>query len=119
LLQEREEKGIKDVAIFRLEQYYPFPSAALTEHLKLYKQAELVWCQEEPMNMGAWMFLDRRLERILEEIGAAKTRPIYVGRPAAASPSTGMLGRHQAEQEEVVRQALVLEEKVARGVYAI
>jgi 2-oxoglutarate dehydrogenase E1 component len=106
LLEEREKKAIKDVAIVRLEQFYPFPKARLLEVLSPYKSAQWVWCQEEPMNMGAWSFLDRRLEDVLIDLGARQTRPLYVGRAASASPATGVLGRHVAEQEQLVTQAL-------------
>lgn len=106
LLEEREKQGQQDVAIIRLEQYYPFPRVQLLETLKPYKTAELIWCQEEPMNMGAWYFLDRRLESILVELGAQKPRPVYVGRTSAASPATGVLSRHVIEQAQLVAQAL-------------
>lgn len=108
LLQEREKQGIQDIAIVRLEQYYPFPRIRLMEVLKPYRAAQLVWCQEEPMNMGAWSFLDRRLESVLTELGGQYLRPFYVGRPAAASPATGILNRHVAEQERLVMEALTL-----------
>lgn len=119
LLQEREKQGIKDIAIIRLEQFYPFPSYLLSDLLKPYKHAEFVWCQEEPMNMGAWTFLDRRLEDVLAGIGVAKSRPLYAGRPAAASPATGSLARHTIEQEMLIRLALTREQEITRGVYAI
>ena len=106
LLEEREKQGITDIAIVRLEQYYPFPRAKLLEVLSPYQSAQLVWCQEESMNMGAWSFLDRRLEDVLIELGVQQTRPLYVGRVASASPATGILGRHVAEQEQLVAQAL-------------
>ena len=108
LLQERERQGIQNIAIIRLEQYYPFPRTKLREVLTPYKEAQLIWCQEESMNMGAWAFLDRRLENVLAELGARQTRPLYVGRAASASPATGILSRHTAEQEQLVAQALAL-----------
>jgi len=108
LLQEREKQGIQDIAIVRLEQYYPFPRTRLMEVLSPYKVAQLVWCQEEPMNMGAWAFLDRRLEGVLTELGAQHSRPLYAGRPASASPATGILSRHVSEQEQLVAEALML-----------
>jgi len=109
LLEKREEKGIKDIALIRLEQYYPFPHDKLVEILKPYKNAELIWCQEEPMNMGAWTFLDRRLEGVLTEANIGSKRPSYVGRPEAASPATGLLSRHIFEQNLLISQALNLE----------
>lgn len=108
LLEEREKRELQNVAIVRLEQFYPFPREQLLEALKPYKQAELIWCQEEPMNMGAWSFLDRRLESVLTELGTKNTRPVYVGRKAAASPATGVLTRHTLEQQELIAQALGL-----------
>ena len=71
LLTERREKSISDVAIMRLEQIYPFPEKTLTRELTPYRNAEVVWCQEEPENMGAWNFVDRRLEKVLAGIGDA------------------------------------------------
>jgi 2-oxoglutarate dehydrogenase E1 component len=106
LLEERTKHNINDIAIIRLEQYYPFPHTHLLEALKPYKDVPLIWCQEEPMNMGAWNFLDRRLEGVLVELGAKHVRPIYVGRSSAASPATGVLSRHAAEQSEVIAKAL-------------
>ena len=106
LLAERRERGINDVAIVRLEQFYPFPVRALKEALEPYVGAEVVWCQEEPENMGAWSFLDRKLEYVLGLIGNFAKRPNYVGRPAAASPATGLAKVHAAEQAALVDQAL-------------
>jgi len=108
LLAERREKGVNDVAIVRLEQLYPFPEAALASMLERYHQAEVVWCQEEPENMGAWTFVDRRLERLLTRLDMPAHRPAYVGREAAASPATGVAKVHAAEQMHLVRKALAL-----------
>jgi len=106
LLAAREQQGITDVALVRLEQFYPFPAPQLAQALSEYKNAEVVWCQEEPMNMGAWHFLDRRLEDVL-----AGKRPAYVGRPPAAAPATGILSRHHDEQAKLVAEALYVERK--------
>lgn len=108
LVEERNKHNIHEVAIIRLEQYYPFPHNHLKEALKPFKDVQLFWCQEEPMNMGAWSYLDRQLEGVLMEMGAKHTRPIFVGRPAAASPATGVFSRHIAEQEQVIAKALAL-----------
>ncbi|RAI59486.1 2-oxoglutarate dehydrogenase E1 component [Roseicella frigidaeris] len=108
LLQERRDKGVKDVAILRLEQIHPFPVNALKTVLAPYRNAELLWCQEEPENMGAWTFIDRRLEKVLREIGIKAQRPDYVGRKEAASPATGLAKVHQQEQQTLVREALGL-----------
>jgi 2-oxoglutarate dehydrogenase E1 component len=108
LFEEREKRGIKDVYLMRLEQLYPFPVEALSEELGRFKQAELVWCQEESQNMGAWHFADRRLEAVMGQVGTAHARPRYVGRAESASPATGLAARHKAEQEALVDQALSL-----------
>ncbi|MCA3324861.1 MAG: 2-oxoglutarate dehydrogenase E1 component [Roseomonas sp.] len=106
LLQERRDKGIKDVAIVRLEQLYPFPRISLPRVLAQYGNAEVVWCQEEPENMGAWNFVDRRIESVLKTLDIAAKRPEYVGREEAASPATGLAKVHQQQQQALVRAAL-------------
>jgi 2-oxoglutarate dehydrogenase E1 component len=106
LLTERRESGKNDVAILRLEQIYPFPERTLTSAIAPYPNAELVWCQEEPENAGAWLFLDRRLEKLLIGIGGKAQRPRYVGRDASASPATGSARVHAAEQAALVAAAL-------------
>ncbi len=106
LLATRREKGIKDVAIVRLEQLYPFPIRSLTAALAPYKNAEVVWCQEEPENMGGWQFVDRRIEKVLLDMEIAAKRPRYIGRDAAASPATGLARTHNAQQAALVAAAL-------------
>jgi 2-oxoglutarate dehydrogenase E1 component len=108
LLQERREKGIDDVALVRVEQMYPFPKNSLGRALAPYRNAEVVWCQEEPENMGAWTFMDRRIEKVLATLDIAAKRPTYVGREEAASPATGLARIHQQQQEALVRAALGL-----------
>ena len=108
LFAERAERGIKDIAVVRMEQLYPFPVRSLTGELERYPAAEIVWCQEEPMNMGGWSFVDRRIEAILGNIGAKAKRPAYVGRAEAASPATGLLKRHNMEQAKLVDEALTI-----------
>ena len=94
------------VAIVRCEQFYPFPQAALIELLAGYPQAkELVWCQEEPRNMGGWTFMESRLENLLSRC----ERPRYVGREASASPATGSYAVHTQEQQRLVNEALTIE----------
>lgn len=112
LLAARREKDIKDVAIVRVEQLYPFPEAALAAELKRYPEADIVWCQEETENGGAWHFVDRRIEKALVRAGHKAGRPQYVGRAAAASPATGLARIHAAEQADLVDRALGL--KAAR-----
>ena len=108
LYQAREEKGVQDVALVRVEQLYPFPAKSLGAVLARYPNAELVWCQEEPENMGAWHFVDRRLEAVLSGLDVKAKRPRYVGRPAAASPATGLLKRHNQEQARLIDEALTV-----------
>ncbi|MCP4329508.1 MAG: 2-oxoglutarate dehydrogenase E1 component [Alphaproteobacteria bacterium] len=108
LYQERESRGLKDVYLLRLEQLYPFPREALTNELARFPQAEMVWCQEEPKNMGAWSSVEPSIELVLGEVGARHKRPSYAGRVAAASPASGSLKRHQAEQKKFVDDALTV-----------
>lgn len=108
LLEKREAEGIRNIPIIRLEQLYPFPHEELVDILKPYTNANVVWCQEEPMNMGAWTYLDRRLEAVLIEANLQEKRPSYVGRMEAASPATGLFSRHIFEQNLLVSQALNL-----------
>jgi 2-oxoglutarate dehydrogenase E1 component len=106
LAEARSEREIRSVALIRLEQLYPFPEAALSEALAPYSQAEVVWCQEETANGGAWSFVDRRLEAILAALGHANPRPRYVGRPPRPAPAGGLKSAHAAEQDRVVAEAL-------------
>jgi 2-oxoglutarate dehydrogenase E1 component len=106
LLAERRERGIRDVAIVRLEQFYPFPVKSLKSAIEAYTKAEVVWCQEEPENNGGWTFVDRRIEAVLGCLDGVAKRPRYVGRAAAASPATGLAKTHAAEQAALVNQAL-------------
>ncbi len=110
LVEKREENKINHVAIIRLEQLYPFPHHRLVDILRMYKDAEVIWCQEEPMNMGAWTFIDRRLEDVLKHVNLKSKRPIYMGRPESASTATGLYSRHVFEQNLLVNQALNLVE---------
>ena len=102
LFEEREKRGLNDVYLLRLEQFYPYPDDAIQREVKRFKNAEIVWCQEEPKNMGAWTFLDPFLEESLIAIGAKNTRAKYVGRPAAASTATGIGAKHKKEQQAVL-----------------
>jgi 2-oxoglutarate dehydrogenase E1 component len=108
LLQERRDRKIDNVTIFRLEQLYPFPEKTLAEELKKYPNAEIIWCQEEPQNQGYWHFVDRRIEAVLAQIKHKSVRPRYVGRIEAAAPATGLLARHQAEQAKILDETLKL-----------
>jgi 2-oxoglutarate dehydrogenase E1 component len=106
LVKARAEKGDTSVALVRLEQLYPFPFKTLADVLRRYPRADIVWCQEEPQNMGAWSFVDRRIERVLSGLNLAAKRPRFVGRAEAASPATGLFKRHQQEQAQLVQDAL-------------
>ncbi len=108
LLAERRERGLRDVALIRVEQLHPFPAQSLGRALAPYRRAEVIWCQEEPANMGAWSFMDRRIETVLAGLDNAAKRPAYAGRDAAASPATGLAKVHQQQQDALVRQALGL-----------
>ena len=108
LVAERRKRGIDDIAIYRIEQLYPFPFNRLGVRLSAYPNAEIVWCQEEPENMGAWHFVDRRIERSLAGIDIKAKRPIYIGRPESASPATGSARTHVKEQADLVERALTV-----------
>ena len=106
LHEAREAAGIDDVYLMRLEQLYPFPEQAMIEEIKRFPAAEVIWCQEEPKNMGAWTFVEPHLEAALEHAGIGHPRPGYVGRSAAASTATGQLSKHAAEQKALVAAAI-------------
>jgi 2-oxoglutarate dehydrogenase E1 component len=106
LYDEREKRGIDDVYILRVEQLYPWPHKALAHELSRFKEAEFVWCQEEPQNMGAWTFVQAALERVLEFIKMKHTKPGYAGRPASASTATGLMSRHLKELKAFLDEAL-------------
>ncbi|NUB44363.1 2-oxoglutarate dehydrogenase E1 component [Fertoebacter nigrum] len=106
LLAERDKRGLDDVYLLRLEQFYPFPALSLVKELERFKGAEIIWCQEEPKNQGGWSFVEPNLEWVLTRIGAKHSRATYAGRAASASPATGLASRHKAEQEALVNDAL-------------
>jgi 2-oxoglutarate dehydrogenase E1 component len=106
LYEEREKRGIDDVYLLRVEQLYPFPMKALVQELGRFKQAEVVWCQEEPRNMGAWHFVEPYLEWVLNQVGGASRRPRYAGRPAAAATATGLASKHLAQLKAFLEDAL-------------
>ncbi len=111
LLEERDARGITDVYLMRVEQFYPFPALSLVKELERFKQAEIVWCQEEPKNQGAWSFIEPNIEWVLTRIKSKHTRPIYAGRAAAASPATGLASAHKAQQAQLVDDALTIKGK--------
>jgi 2-oxoglutarate dehydrogenase E1 component len=106
LYDEREKRGIDDIYLLRIEQLYPFPAKALMTELTRFKQAEIVWCQEEPRNMGGWVFVDIFLEWVLNQIGAKHRRARYAGRPASASTAVGQMSLHVAQLKQFLDEAL-------------
>ena len=106
LFEERAKRGINDVAIVRIEQLYPWPKDTVTSQIRRYPAAEIVWCQEEPGNMGAWVFVMPRLNFILEEIGRGQRQAMYCGRVPSAAAATGVHHHHDEEQAHLVGQAL-------------
>jgi 2-oxoglutarate dehydrogenase E1 component len=106
LFEEREKRGLDDIYILRLEQLYPFPLKALVHELTRFKKAELIWCQEEPRNQGAWAFVQPYLEWVLEQSGGVAKRARYVGRPASAATATGLMPSHLKQLKTFLDEAL-------------
>ena len=106
LLEAREAAGIDDVYLLRVEQMYPFPAQSMLRELKRFPNADVIWCQEEPKNQGAWFFMEPNLEWALGRVEGKAQRARYVGRKAAAAPATGLASRHVKEQEALVAEAL-------------
>ncbi|MFN0264981.1 2-oxoglutarate dehydrogenase E1 component [Tepidamorphus sp. 3E244] len=106
LFEAREERGIDDIYLMRLEQLYPVPAKALVQELARFRDAEMVWCQEEPKNMGAWSFIEPSLEWALDHVGAKHTRVRYAGRPGSAATATGLMSKHQAQLQAFLDEAL-------------
>ncbi|MGS4945053.1 2-oxoglutarate dehydrogenase E1 component [Meridianimarinicoccus sp. RP-17] len=109
LLEERDARGIDDIYLLRIEQFYPFPALSLVKELERFKEAQVIWCQEEPKNQGAWTFIEPNIEWVLRRIKAKAKRPKYVGRAASASPATGLASQHKAQQAALVNDALTIE----------
>jgi len=109
LLQERDAHNLTDTYLLRVEQLYPVPALALTKELSRFKNADLIWCQEEPKNQGAWSFIEPNLEQILDRLKVKAKRANFVGRPPSASPATGLASQHKEQQEKLVFEALNLE----------
>ncbi|MEF3368025.1 2-oxoglutarate dehydrogenase E1 component [Methylocystis sp. 9N] len=105
LWEEREKRGIDDVYLLRVEQLYPFPLKGLVTALARFKEADIVWCQEEPKNMGAWFFVEPYLEWVLAQVGGKTKRARYVGRPAAAATAAGTMSRHLAQLKTFLEEA--------------
>ena len=109
LLEERDRRGINDIYLLRFEQFYPFPAISAVKELERFKNAEMIWCQEEPKNQGSWTFMEPNLEWVLNRIKARVNRPHYVGRSASASPATGLASTHKNQQEALINEALSFE----------
>jgi 2-oxoglutarate dehydrogenase E1 component len=106
LYEERAKRDIADVYLLRIEQLYPVPLKALVQVLGRFNKAEIVWCQEEPRNMGAWHFIEPYLEWVLNQIDAPNKRPRYAGRAAAAATATGLMSKHLAQLKALLDEAL-------------
>jgi 2-oxoglutarate dehydrogenase E1 component len=106
LYDAREAEGLNDVYLLRLEQLYPFPARALIQELGRFPNAEIVWCQEESKNMGAWTFVEPTFEWVLTHLQAKTKRIRYAGRAGSASTATGQLSKHVLEQSALVAEAL-------------
>ncbi|MBA2587803.1 MAG: 2-oxoglutarate dehydrogenase E1 component, partial [Alphaproteobacteria bacterium] len=107
LMEEREKRGEKRIQILRIEQLYPFPENVLAQELNRFPKAELVWCQEEPKNQGAWNFVKERIEDTVTKLGG-KATPRYTGRPEYASTAAGLMKQHLAELAAFLNDALTL-----------
>jgi 2-oxoglutarate dehydrogenase E1 component len=105
LLEEREKRGLDDVYLMRVEQLYPFPLKTLAQELSRFKGADVIWCQEEPKNMGSWTFVEPYLEWVLGHAGSKSKRPRYVGRPASAATATGLMSRHLSQLNAFMDEA--------------
>ena len=106
LYEEREKRGLNDIYLLRVEQLYPFPMKALVQELSRFKQAEVVWCQEEPRNMGAWRFVEPYIEWVLNNVNAKHRLPRYAGRPGSASTAVGAMSKHLAQLKTFLEEAL-------------
>jgi len=107
LMEEREKRDESRIQILRLEQLYPFPDNVLAQELARFPKAEIVWCQEEPQNQGAWSFVAERIEATIAKLGGA-AQPRYVGRPEYASTAAGLMSQHNAELKAFLNEALTL-----------
>jgi 2-oxoglutarate dehydrogenase E1 component len=107
LLETRREKGLKDVVIIRIEQLYPFPAVDLKHQMTLWSGVEkIIWCQEEPLNQGAWYSTQHNIRALLDEDHYLD----HVTRPASAAPAAGYYSKHVQQQKALVAEALGLNE---------
>ncbi|MFL5116802.1 MAG: 2-oxoglutarate dehydrogenase E1 component [Microvirga sp.] len=105
LYEEREKRGVDDVYLMRVEQLYPFPLKALAQELSRFRNADVIWCQEEPRNMGAWVSVEPYLEWVLTHAGSKVRRPRYVGRPPSASTAVGLMSKHLSQLQAFLDEA--------------
>ncbi len=105
LYEEREKRGIEDIYLLRVEQLYPVPLKALVHELSRFPKAQLMWCQEEPRNMGAYSFMLPYLEWVLDQLGS-RGKLLYSGRPASAAPATGQMSQHLRQLRSLLDEAL-------------
>ncbi len=106
LYEEREKRGLTDIYLLRVEQLYPWPHKALIQELARFKNAGFVWCQEEPMNMGAWTYAQPNIDRVLDYLKATNAKASYAGRNPSASTATGLMSRHLKELKDFLEVAL-------------
>ena len=107
LIKIREEKELTNIRLIRIEQLYPFPEDAVIRELKNFKDAKIIWCQEEPKNMGAWSYINSLIEEVMIKVGSKQNRLSYAGREGQASTATGLFSRHTQEQKELIDKALL------------
>jgi len=108
LLDEREKRGIDDIYLMRVEQLYPFPLKSLAAEMSRFRKADVVWCQEEPKNMGSWSFVEPYLEWVLGQAGTKAKRAVYAGRPASAATATGLMSKHLYQLQAFTDEALTI-----------
>jgi 2-oxoglutarate dehydrogenase E1 component len=102
---ERKARGATNIAIVRIEEFYPFPENELARVFKDWKLARFVWVQEEPANMGPWSYLDRRLEALFDKLGCRMPRANLVSRPASPSPAGSFHSNHERDQRALIVEA--------------
>ncbi len=106
LIEAREKTKDDSVVFVRLEQLYPFPAKTLANILKRYKNSEIIWCQEEPKNMGAWNTVRNYIDRTLKIVKSRSNNVRYIGRKASSTTATGNLNKHLAQQREILEKVL-------------
>ena len=106
LMDKIESEKIENISILRIEQLYPYPEEDIKNILNKYKDSEIVWCQEEPENMGAWTYIRNKLDDTLDSIGNNKSKILYAGIEEKASPSTGYASQHVKNQAFIIEKAI-------------